>query len=199
VLAEEFICRFGPDFLERYHRCWAASPFGLALKAVSPGQDPELLGVMLGALEPAAHYDWMLRHAGVGLARSMLAASLREPPLFKELLRTRAWRYSSAVAKRAGRRLTRFISPARPEQAPATRPGEVTHLMVSPKAQGQGVGRSLLAETERLAREHGNTHLVLVTPPESGARSFYHRLGWVEQEMATSKSGERFVRLVMEL
>jgi GNAT superfamily N-acetyltransferase len=72
--------------------------------------------------------------------------------------------------------------------------GEVTHLMVSPEAQGKGVGRLLVEEAERIARGSGLDELVLVTPPDLPARQFYEHLGWQDCGEVRSRSGEVFVR-----
>jgi D-alanine-D-alanine ligase len=54
-------------------------------------------------------------------------------------------------------------------------------IVVSPDAQGKGLGRTLLEETERLARLAGGTRLYADTsgrPQYAGTRAFYERVGF---------------------
>ncbi len=202
VLDMEFLSRFGPGFLTAYHRAWIRSPAGLALAATGPGGT--VTGVMLGSLDPAAHYDWLLRKAGPGLAARMAGYALFHPVLARELLATRATRYGRAIAIRvaararralgAGRKPTEGPTAAPGGEAPAGRAGEITHLMVASAGRGGGYGRALVEETERRAAAAGVRELVLVTPPELDARRFYEHLGWETIGGMTSRSGEEFIR-----
>lgn len=202
-LGMEFLARFGTRFLVAYHRAWIRSPAGLALAATDGDR---LVGVMLATLDPAAHYRWMLRRAGPGLALRMVAASLVRPALGRELVVTRAGRYAGAIrrhllaARTAGRGSA--TSSVRVDPAPAgpgrggAGPvvGEVTHLMVTAGSRGTGAGRALLETTEAQAALAGLDELVLVTPPDLEARGFYGHLGWVEDGEMSSRSGEAFIR-----
>ncbi len=190
VLGMEFLSRFGPGFLAAYHGAWVRSPAGLALAAEDDGG--RLVGVMLGSLDPAAHYRWMLRQAGPGLAARLAGRALIDPPLARDLLVTRGARYARGVWHHlAGRR---GPAPAVETTAPHASTGEITHLMVAPAGQGSGAGRALVAETEARARAAGVEDLVLVTPPDLDARGFYNHLGWVEEGDMSSRSGESFIR-----
>ncbi|ARN80653.1 GNAT family N-acetyltransferase [Methylocystis bryophila] len=53
----------------------------------------------------------------------------------------------------------------------------VRHFWVAPDARAQGLGRALMAEVERLARERGCLGLYLDSFDEGAAR-FYERLGF---------------------
>lgn len=57
---------------------------------------------------------------------------------------------------------------------------EVTKLIVHSAARRQGLGASLLAEAEAVARARGRRLLVLDTVPGSDAERLYRRHGWVE-------------------
>jgi ribosomal protein S18 acetylase RimI-like enzyme len=200
VLDMEFLARCGPKFLAAYHRSWIASPDGMALAALDSEQ--HLVGVLLGAVDPAAHYRQVLRHGGPALALRLLSRALVHPRLARELATTRSTRYARGLWRIARQALSRRQTPATPPgrtpspspAAPTQTAGEITHLMVSPTAQNQGIGRSLLAEAERIGRAAGLTELVLVTPPEIAAQRFYKHLGWRLDGEVVSRSGERFVR-----
>lgn len=208
VLDMEFLARFGTGFLTAYHRAWIRSPAGLSLAATD--SSGRITGVMLGSLDPAAHYDWLLRKAGAGLGVRMGAYALVHPSLARELVATRAGRYTRAVAIRVAARARRALNGAGGDGAagdgavqaadpssspsPARRAGEITHLMVVPDGRGGGYGRALVEETERRAAAAEVAELVLVTPPDLDARQFYEHLGWETVGDMTSRSGEEFIR-----
>ncbi|WP_432096576.1 GNAT family N-acetyltransferase [Streptomyces sp. bgisy100] len=55
---------------------------------------------------------------------------------------------------------------------------EIVKLMVHPGAQGQGLGRALLAAAERGAADAGATLLLLDTETDSAADRLYGSAGW---------------------
>jgi predicted N-acetyltransferase YhbS len=208
VLDMEFLSRCGPAFLRTYHRAWMASPDGLALAAVD--DDGTVIGVVLGALRPAAHYRAMVRRHGLALAARLLAAAVTRPALARELVSTRLLRYLRGLGRMAVSVLRRRRS--RPDEAPGPAPdadpqepassltvGEVTHVMVSADARGTGAGRALMEATHRFAAEAGLDELVLVTPPGLPAGAFYEHLGWKRDGTLESRSGEPFVRFRLPL
>ena len=63
------------------------------------------------------------------------------------------------------------------------RPAELKRMWVAPEARGLGLGRRLLTELERLAREHGVRTLRLETNRNlAEAIALYRASGWVEVE-----------------
>lgn len=191
VLPMEFLARAGPAFLAAYHRAWLDAG-GLALAAVADG---DLLGVLLGTLDPAEHFRRMARRRGAGLAARLVWRAASRPGFALELLVTRGARYARGLVRIV---LSRQERPGA-GGAPARPAGEVTHVMVAPRAQGTGVGRALMEEAARAGREAGLRELVLVTPPELAAGSFYEHIGWRRSGVLTSRSGEHFVRYRLEL
>lgn len=106
VLSMEFLARCGVGFLRRYHRAWIDSPDALALAAVE--EDGTVVGVLLGSLDPAAHYRTMVRRHGVTLASWLAIGALTHPRAARELLSTRLLRYLrglTAMVTGAGRAL----------------------------------------------------------------------------------------------
>jgi ribosomal protein S18 acetylase RimI-like enzyme len=57
---------------------------------------------------------------------------------------------------------------------------EIAKLMTRVRRRGRGVGRALMREAERVARERGRTLLTLDTATEEGAGPFYEKLGFIE-------------------
>ncbi|MHB1251836.1 MAG: GNAT family N-acetyltransferase [Acidimicrobiales bacterium] len=190
VLHMEFLSRFGPRFMRAYYHAWIASPGSLGLAAVD--EDGSLLGVLLGANDPALHVRAMVRAHGVGLGAALVGYSLTHPRLAKDLIVTRGWRYTRGIARLVVARLSKR-PPANPvAQGPVV--GEITHVLVDPASQGRGVGRALVEESVRQARDAGVQELQLVTPPDMAAQHFYERLGWHASGEMSSRSGERFLR-----
>jgi ribosomal protein S18 acetylase RimI-like enzyme len=187
VLGAEFLTRAGVGFLRLYHLAWCESPAGLALAAVDAGGD--VIGVLLGALQPAAHYRFMARRHGIGMAARLLGRAATHPLFARELLATRAARYARGAVRLASRRPG---APRGPERG--MKEAEITHLMVAPAARMAGVARGLVQEALRVAQAAGLDQVVLVTPPELAASGFYVHLGWQPYGEVTSRSGEHFVR-----
>ena len=57
---------------------------------------------------------------------------------------------------------------------------EVAKLLVHSSVRRRGVGRSLMAELERIARSAARTLLVLDTIADSDAERLYEALGWTK-------------------
>ena len=190
VLDMEFLSRLGPSFMRAYYRAWCAAPGALALVALD--DDGSVVGVLLGATDPAGHVRAMVRGHGASLGVSLVASALVRPRLAWDLVVTRAWRYTRAVARLAWSRRSGRSTTSAPAEGP--RVGEVTHVLVDPRVQGRGVGRALVERAIELSRAAGLDELELVTPPDLAARHFYLATGWRESGSLTSRSGEPFVR-----
>ncbi len=188
VLDMEFLSRFGPSFMRTYYRAWTSTPGSMSFAALDDAG--ALIGVLLGATDPATHVRAMVREHGVALARAIVIAAAVRPRLAKDLVVTRAGRYARGV----GRLILARFRPTPVPSADAPRVGEVTHVLVDPTAQGGGVGRTLIDAAITFAREAGDDELVLVTPPDLAARHFYEALGWRSDGSMTSRSGEPFLR-----
>jgi GNAT superfamily N-acetyltransferase len=75
----------------------------------------------------------------------------------------------------------------------------VQDLFVSDEARGTGLGRRLIAETARLAKERGATYLRLsVAKKNEAAQKFYRTIGMAEaeDECTYQAAGAAFERLV---
>ena len=195
VLDMEFLTRFGPGFMRTYYRAWLHSPGAITL--VARDDDGVVVGVVLGASDPALHVRAMVKGYGVRLALAILARALIHPRLAWDLAVTRGRRYARGLARLViGRLRSRGVAST---GEPVDSVGEITHVLVRPDAQGRGVGRALIdaaVAAARLARVH---ELTLVTPPDMAARHFYERLGWRPDGEMRSQSGEEFLRFRLRL
>lgn len=64
----------------------------------------------------------------------------------------------------------------------------VGELVVAVPAQGRGVGRALVAAAAEWARQRGHHRLTIETgAANAGARAFYARLGYAEEEVVLSR------------
>lgn len=235
-LANELVARLGTRTLGHYHRAYLSSPAGLALVARSevPG---EVLGFLLGAVDPPAHYRYVVSSTGSRLALATAMHAATHPPLAWELLRTRALRWARGVLRIVARRTAtghtttgtttgrtttgrpttgtategvaapagatsaaaepRTSSTSSPEQVPTA---EVTHVVVDERQRGRGIGRALLEAAVHQAAAGGAARAELVTPlDDEAAAAFYEACGWQRDGAVSSRSGERFVRFVIDL
>jgi GNAT superfamily N-acetyltransferase len=190
VLDMEFLSRLGPAFMRAYYRAWIEAPGAISLAARD--DDGHLLGVLLGASDPASHFRAMVRHRGLGLGIKLVTYASVHPRLAKDLVVTRGRRYARGLTRLLVTRHARSSIPQTQRAEPVV--GEITHVLVRPEAQGRGVGRALLDAAVSASRFAGVQELVLVTPPELGARYFYESLGWRSEGAVKSRSGEDFLR-----
>lgn len=197
VMSDQFLTRFGPRFLNTYYRAFLDDAAGLALVVPAPAG---VRGVLLGAVEPAAHYRHMVRAHAAGLVGGLLVGALRDPQLGVELVRTRGTRYLRALVRMAASRRAGVNAEQPPAEEAAGRTAEVTVVAVDAASRRQGVGRALLCAAEMRAAESGAARIELVTPvDDAGAQQFYEQLGWQAAGTATSGSGEQFLRFVKPL
>jgi len=195
ALGNEFISGFGTEFLRRYYRAFSASPHGLVLVAVDDAGGA-LAGLLLGNLDPSAHYRAVVRDAGIGLGLAMVAHSCRHPRVGWELVRTRGRRYTGGLVRMAWRRIGSVLRPApsAPSRSAAPMTGEVTHVAVGTGFRRRGIGALLVDRAIEIAGSAGLARLELVTPADDpGAQAFYDRTGWERDGTLVSRSGERFV------
>ena len=191
-LPHEFLTRFGPGFLARYYRAFLESPHAAAL-AASNLQTGRLDGVLIATFDTPAHYSYLVKQHGLALGGHALLRTMLYPALGRDLLRTRLRRYLRGIA-----RSVRYGS--EDESPSLEKVGFATYVAVSPESRGRGIGGSLFAVYEEMARDAGLDWLELVTrPDERGAGPFFDRLGWTYAGERVSRSGERYALYTLNL
>ena len=195
VLHEEFITRGGRGFLRRYYQAWIGT--GVDLSLVACDGRGELVGALLGAVDPAAHYRSMLHHGGAALGLRLISHAAAHPRFGAELVVTRGARYLGGALRVARSRARRRVHQT--EDVRADRVGEVTHVLVRSDMHGRGIGRALLDRAADESARAGVSALHLVTPPPLAASGFYERLGWHRTGVIQSRSGEEFVAYELAL
>jgi len=215
-LSDEFITKFGRRFLRYYYRAFADSPYAVALIAIEPTRN-QVVGSLMGTLDSAKHYRYMIQSYGLKFALHILLQSILRPTLAWKLVVTRGRRYIKGIMRYA---FSRKNPPHQSEVAgeagdkggaevsnvangAASDAGvayveivaDLTHLVVDESVRSGGIGSSLVRAFEEQARLFGVTRIDLVTlpPSEHGAGPFYEKLGWATVGLSTSASGERFV------
>jgi GNAT superfamily N-acetyltransferase len=190
LAAVQFVARGGRIFLRRYYLAWSRTSAGLALAATD--DSGQLTGVLLGSLDPASHYQDMIRRDGAALALRLIGHAMLDPGFGRELVTTRIRRYSRGLVRAARTR------PQEPGQCSSTADppeaiGEIAVLLVHPQRRGEGIGRALVETAIQEAHDAGLAALTLVTPPDYAARDSYEHLGWRLSGSLTSRSGEPYV------
>lgn len=147
-------------------------------------------------VRPFTHAD---RDAVLNLAPRLTIgiAPWRDPAIF--LATARTWIAGSIdgigptgavfVAEDSDRRCLGFVSVARNVHFTGEEQAYIGELAVATVAEGQGVGRALLAAAENWAREQGYGLVVLDTgAANTRARTFYERAGYAEESVKLVKT-----------
>jgi GNAT superfamily N-acetyltransferase len=190
MAAVQFVAGGGRTFLRRYYLAWSRTSSGLALAATDDAG--RLTGVLLGSLDPARHYQDLLRRDGAALAVRLIARGMADPMFGRDLVVTRLRRYSRGLTRAV---VTPVRGCRRPSLAAGSSEaiGEIALLLVHPQRRGSGIGRALMDAAIQEAHEAGLAALTLVTPPDYAARGFYEHLGWRLSGSLTSRSGEPYL------
>lgn len=191
--------RMGLRFLRCYHETFAASPYGVALAA---RHDGELVGFLLGTVDNAAHYRWVVNERGMALARRGATALLCRPHVAWSFVTTRLGRYLRGLRRHLSR-------PVRTHEPTAAAGGcgvggspqlaILTHIATADAARRRGVGRQLVEAFITQARAHGAEEARLITTSDGPAVAFYAGLGWesVADRRARDGSEVREYRMVL--
>ena len=186
-----FFARLGVRFLRTYYQSFVESPWAVALLAEVDGYPA---GMVVGTLDDARHYRFVLRRCGARLALSGLLALLTRPGLAWWFLRRRARRYA-----RGFMRIGRPTPPAgarRPAGAASPDPtGALAHLAVAPGRRRAGVGSALASAFLDQARSAGAARVGLLTSADDPATAaFYASTGWAQAGRRVDVDGRSWVR-----
>lgn len=183
-LGHGFFVSLGPAFIRAYHRTFLESPHAIAISSTLGGHR---VGFLVGALDPAAHAQWVLRHRGTGLALRGAAALAARPLVGMRFLRGRLRRYATSWRRHRGPK-----SAGSSELKADSHPAVLSHVAVAPGARGTGAGRKLVRAFETTAGELGTGRAILTTlEGPDGAGAFYERLGWTPCGTEDTPDGPR--------
>ena len=172
-----FLSFLGSRFLRKFYRSFLADPVGMALVACDPAG--EVLGVVVGCMDPRGYFTRLLRRRWWSFCLASLGAVARRPSCVPRLFR--AVRY-------------RGEAPSGPVRA------LLSSIVVSPAAQGRGVGKLLIRAWVEEGRRRGASGCYLTTDADGNeaVNSFYQKTGWVLESSYVTREGRRMNRYVLD-
>lgn len=172
-----FLSFLGSRFLREFYRSFLADPVGMALVACDPAG--EVLGVVVGCMDPRGYFTRLLRRRWWSFCLASLGAVARRPSCVPRLFR--AVRY-------------RGEAPSGPVRA------LLSSIVVSPAAQGRGVGKLLIRAWVEEGRRRGASGCYLTTDADGNeaVNSFYQKTGWVLESSYVTREGRRMNRYVLD-
>lgn len=190
ALPDGFFVALGPAFLMSYYAAFMNSPHAVALLA-TVADEPQ--GVLVGTVDDAGHYRWILRYQRKPLALAALRALVSDPLLGVRFLRTRSRRYARGALRLLRRRRRGTVATTR---VPTT--GALTHVAVSQASRENGVGTTLVQAYVDKAYALGSRRLRVATRADRGTSDFYRRLGWSPAGTTRNLDGIEFELLTLE-
>ena len=172
-----FLSILGPGFLREFYFSFLADPVGMAF--VARNAQNEVVGAIVGPVDPRGFFGRLLRRRWWAFGLASVSALVRRP---------------SSAARLARALVYRGEAPAGPIRA------LLSSIAVSPKAQGQGIGRALVQRWLDVARSRGARGCFLTTDAENNdtVNRFYCRLGWKPEATYTTREGRKMNRYVYD-
>jgi ribosomal protein S18 acetylase RimI-like enzyme len=172
--------RLGRGAVLRYYQWQLLGPHDVV--ALGAFRDGQLAGFCFAGVFRGALSGYLRKNRAFLASRLLLRPWLIGSDLFRDRLRL-------AARSLLGRQ------PA-PASGPAPAPFGVLSIATDPDLHGGGVGRLLMAETERIARERGVPEMGLsVHPSNHQAIRFYEGLGWIRVPPGQGWEGKMRKRL----
>lgn len=191
LLPHGFFVELGPAFMNHYYGHFVNSPHAYARVATIEGR---VVGALVGTLNHAAHAHWTNDDLPRFAARGALSL-LQRPKLLPRFVRDRLVRYTKATTRRL-LRSPGHASAGGPTQQVAV----LSHVCVDRDRQGKGLGKKLINDFLRSAREAGAARVELVTlDGPDGAGNFYGASGWRRRGSPHMVDGRPFQTYVRDL
>ncbi|MGD0221084.1 MAG: GNAT family N-acetyltransferase [Terriglobia bacterium] len=160
-----FLSFMGSRFLREFYRATLEDPGSLALVAQDDRQD--LLGFVVGHIEPQGSYRRLLFRRGWAFGMVSVLPVIRRPKILPRLLRA-VW-YRGNPPEEIGGAL-------------------LASLAVTPHKQGRGLGKLLVSSFVSECQSRGAAYVYLTTDRDDNpsVNSFYRKLGWtLDRELMT--------------
>lgn len=172
-----FLSFLGPRFLREFYSSFLADPVGMGFVASDSAE--QVVGVVVGSVDPRGYFTRLLRRRWWAFCLACAGAVARRPSCVPRLFR--AVRY-------------RGEAPSGPVRA------LLSSIVVSPAAQGRGVGKLLLRSWVEEARRRGASGCYLTTDADGNevVNSFYQKTGWVLESSCVTREGRRMNRYVLD-
>ena len=172
-----FLTFLGPRFLREFYRSFLADPVGVGFVASdSAGQ---VIGAVVGSVDPRGYFTRLLTRRWWAFCLASIGAIARRPFCVPRLFRAVCYRGEA---------------PSGPVRA------LLSSIVVSPVAQGRGVGKVLINRWLEEARRRGACGCYLTTDAEgnNAVNSFYQKTGWRLESSYVTKEGRRMNRYVLD-
>jgi len=172
-----FLTFLGRGFLREFYRSFLKEENGISYIAVDdPGE--VVLGVIVGPVSPEVFYKKLVIWRWWAFGFSSLGAVLKNPSIFKRLLRALKYR-----GKQPGSSEYALLS----------------SIAVAPEAQGLGVGKALLKTwvEEAKRRKCRGVYLTTDSLDNEAVNHFYQRAGWILEGTFLTPEGRSMNRYVL--
>jgi ribosomal protein S18 acetylase RimI-like enzyme len=165
------ITRLGKEVVYRYYVWLLEGPH--ELYAFGATLEHRLVGFCFGGIAPDAIPGFLRQNTGLLFRKLLVRPWLIADPLFRDRL------------SRGFRTLSRPSSTLQPPvQGAPKRPFDILSIAVRPELQGTGIGKRLMAETEKTALGNGfHVMTLMVNTDNKQAIDFYVAMGWEKNFM----------------
>lgn len=165
-----FLSFLGPRFLSLYYLNISKAPEGVCY--VYTNQNNEIVGFIVGALNPSGFYSRLLKRDWFRFTIASLGAVLKKPNIINRLARA----FFHPAANPAGDDVAGLFS-----------------IGVLPEYQGKGVGRELVLAFLKDVKQRGCKRVYLSTDQEKNNKinAFYQSLGFNVERQYLTPEGRR--------
>ena len=172
-----FLSLLGPRFLREFYSSFLADSVGMGFVASDSAK--QVIGVVVGSVDPRGYFTRLLRRRWWAFCLACAGAVARRPSCVPRLFR--AVRY-------------RGDAPSGPVRA------LLSSIVVSPAAQGRGVGKLLIRVWVEEARRRGASGCYLATDADNNdaANGFYLSLDWKLESTYTTPEDRKMNRYVYD-
>jgi len=165
-----FLSILGPRFLSLYYSSLCSDPDGIAL--VGLNQACRITGFVAGTTNPRGFYTRLLKKQWLKFAAASFTAVLKKPSIIPRMLEALSYPKENPV----GLDVAGLYS-----------------IGILPSDQQQGMGRHLVAEFLKEARNRGCRQVFLTTDRDDNQRvnNFYQKTGFIVKRQFITSQGRR--------
>jgi GNAT superfamily N-acetyltransferase len=173
-----FLSFLGKRFLSEFYKSFMEDSQGIGF--VAQGDNEEILGVVVGALNPEGYFKRLLKRRWWEFGVASVNAILRKPSSIPRLVRAMFYRGDAPTGQKRAL---------------------LSSIAVTPDAQGKGIGKLLVSRWVEEAVYRGSKGCYLTTDAENNelVKSFYESLGWKMGGSYVTPGGRRMNRYVFDL
>ncbi|MDO5500413.1 MAG: GNAT family N-acetyltransferase [Propionibacteriaceae bacterium] len=173
-----FLAKLGEPFLVQFYRGFVAEPTSVV--SVYRDEDGAPIGVAVGTTNPDGFFRQLLRRRFWGFVGASIQATIKDPKVAPRLL--------GAVRYRG-------------DNPPGREGALLSSICVDPAHEGTGVGRAVLEDWARAARESGCEFAFLTTDAvgNDAVNAWYARGGWTLSDQFVAHGGRRMNRYQRDL